>query len=584
MVASMNIHKRFVVQFFIQIGLAFILLSLILMTGWAVIGFSLKNSDAEKDLSQADDMFFSKAISIQEEQVTFDEKLKKLAKNQNSQLIVLTENGDVVGSYNTDEQALKHIGTSELFALILKNSPEYSYRKLDDKNKQSYYLLLSKKNLASEILNEIKLEEVDWKNHKLNLSSLSIQKITEDNGWAQLIDSKGEVVDEYGAKKQPTNYSIEDIIQISQDRQHSIVAYMDETTKQSIIVGIHKEKTLSQLGEGMNRTTGQILVITFILLIVLLLLGTFWYARKFGVPLIMMMKWINNLGEGIYEQPTDLYQHPILFNKKGKLKKKYRLYKDFINTLVQLTETLKKNEYDRLKMTQTREEWISGISHDLKTPLASVAGYSQMLESENYSWSEKETREFAKVISEKSSYMMELLEDLTLTYRLRSQTLPIVKEEVELNEFIRRAVIHFINNPANNGIEFNYQPYHENISASVDPKWFQRIIDNLIANAIKYNSAGTTVTVSISLIEQHLIIINIKDDGIGMNSETLDKLFQRYYRGTNTSDTGSGTGLGMAITKQLVQLHNGSIQVKSTPNKGTTIRIILPIDAEKNDA
>ena len=92
-------------------------------------------------------------------------------------------------------------------------------------------------------------------------------------------------------------------------------------------------------------------------------------------------------------------------------------------------------------------------------------------------------------------------------------------------------------------------------------------MDNLIANAIKYNPSGTTITVSISPIEQHLLSIKIEDDGVGMDNETLDKLFYRYYRGTNTSDSGSGTGLGMAITKQLVQLHGGSINVKSTVTK-----------------
>ncbi|WP_305158289.1 histidine kinase dimerization/phospho-acceptor domain-containing protein, partial [Priestia megaterium] len=101
-----------------------------------------------------------------------------------------------------------------------------------------------------------------------------------------------------------------------------------------------------------------------------------------------MMKWIQNLGSGLYEQPLDLHQRPIMLNKKGKLKRKYRLYKDLITTLVQLTETLQQNETQRRKMTQTRDEWISGLSHDLKTPLASISGYAQMLESENYWWTE----------------------------------------------------------------------------------------------------------------------------------------------------------------------------------------------------
>lgn len=200
-----------------------------------------------------------------------------------------------------------------------------------------------------------------------------------------------------------------------------------------------------------------------------------------------------------------------------------------------------------------------------------------MLKSENYSWSEKETREFGKIIAEKSTYMMELLEDLTLTYRLKNNGLPITKETVDINEFIRRTLIHFINDPANKEKNFIFHPYEGTLLASVDPKWFQRVLDNLIANAIKYNPAGTTIKVSLSPIEQHLIVITIEDDGIGMDKETLGKLFQRYYRGTNTKESGSGTGLGMAITKQLIQLHGGSINVKSEPDNGTTVRIMLPV-------
>ena len=297
--------------------------------------------------------------------------------------------------------------------------------------------------------------------------------------------------------------------------------------------------------------------------------------------MITMMKWIQNLGSGLYEQPLDIHQRPVMINKKGKLKRKYRLYKDLIATLAQLTETLQLHETQRRKITQTREEWITGLSHDLKTPLSSISGYAQMLESKDYDWTEEETREFAGIIAEKSTYMMNLLEDLTLTFRLKNQALPLVKEEVDINEFIRRTIIHFINDPTTSDMKFIFQPHNETIFASIDPKWFQRIMDNLIANAVKYNPSGTTITVSISTIEEHLLIITIKDDGIGMDNETIGKLFHRYYRGTNTSDSDSGTGLGMAITKQLVHLHGGSINVKSTLQKGTTVRIILPIQMDE---
>ncbi|GIN98966.1 two-component sensor histidine kinase [Siminovitchia terrae] len=575
----MNILKRFILQFFKQITLAFILLSLILVTILGTIGFSTTNSEVTKDLSNADSLFFSNKISIKDEKVTFDDQLKKLVKNQDGQLLVLKENGDVIGSYNTAQHGSMDIDKNELTSLIFGNQAEYSYWSLDEEYSKPYFLLFLKKNTSLEMLNEIQ-SEIDLKNHRLGLSNKTLQEVDEENSWIQLIDSTGKVIDEYGTQKQPTNYSIQDLILLSQNQHDSTATYFDQETSQFLVVGTYDANSHTNLEKSFNKIINHSLLIIFILLFLLLLLSTFWYARKFGVPLIMMMKWIKNLGDGVYEQPYDHHQHPILLNRKGQLKRKYRLYKDFITTLDQLTEILKQNESERMKMIQTREEWIIGISHDLKTPLASITGYSKMLESENYSWSEEETRAFAKVISEKSSYMMELLEDLTLTYRLRNRALPIAKEEVDLNELIRRTIIHFINDPANNEMEFNFQPYHETISVSIDPKWFQRIIDNLIANAIKYNPSGTVITVSISLIEQHLIIINIDDDGIGMNEETVNKLFQRYYRGTNTCNAGNGTGLGMAISKQLVQLHNGSIQVKSIPNEGTSIRIILPIYAE----
>lgn len=575
----MNIHKRFIVQFFIQLILVFILLFFILMIVWAIIGFSIESNEVTKDLSKADSFFLSNKITIQGKKVTIADDLKKMVTNQNGWLLVLTGKGDVIGSYNTPEQIPRHFSESELAALTLPNnstSVEYTHWKLDEGSPQPLFLLLGRKNVSTNLLNELK-SNVDWKNHHLQLSAAALRQMKEENVWAQLINSTGKVVDGFDAKEKPVHYSLQDLLTLSEDKQNSTVAYIDPETEQTIIVGINKLSFPSNLEENLLKRINNSILIILVLLLLILFLGTFWYARKFGGPLLTMMKWIQNLGSGLYEQPLDLHQCPIMLNKHGNLKRKYRLYKDLIATLSQLTETLRQNETQRRKMNKIREEWISGLSHDLKTPLASISGYALMLESKNYSWSEEETRNFAGIMTEKATYMKELLEDLTLTYRLSNQSLPIVKEKVDLNEFIRRTIIHFINDPANNDKEFIFHPHNGTALASIDSKWFQRIMDNLIANAIKYNPSGTTITVSISPIEQHLMIITIEDNGIGMDTETLNKLFQRYYRGTNTSDSSNGTGLGMAITKQLVHLHGGSIQVNSTPQKGTTVRIILPI-------
>lgn len=174
--------------------------------------------------------------------------------------------------------------------------------------------------------------------------------------------------------------------------------------------------------------------------------------------------------------------------------------------------------------------------------------------------------------------MMELIEDLTLTYRLQNNSLPIIEESIELNETIRRTIIQTMNMQDEYAYTFDLQSETKQLIISLDPKWFQRILDNLIMNAVKYNPKGTTITITTQTLEERLVIITIEDNGIGMDDETLDNLFDRYYRGTNTTDSSTGTGLGMAITKQLVKLHGGSIKVHSDVGMGTKVRIILPIN------
>lgn len=578
MVVAMNIHKRFIIQFFIQLSLVSILFFFILLSIWAIIGYSTMNDTVTHDLSQADSYFLSDKITLKDKKVKFDDDLKRLVTNQNGWLLVLNTKGDVMGSYHAPKEIPAHIKESELADLMLNhnsNHVEYTHWKLDETYPQPLLLFFGREIPETMILNEIK-PNIDWKNHRLNLSASSLHKINAENGWIQLIHSTGKVIDQYGTDQKPVTYSAQDFLTLSNEENHSVASFLDAETKQMVMVGINHSRETFNLEEGLFQTISNRILVVFVLLLLLLLIGTFWYARKFGVPLLTLMKWIQNLGSGIYEQPLDLHQQSMMLNKKGKLKRKYRLYKDLIATLSQLTETLKSNEAQRKKITQTREEWISGLSHDLKTPLASITGYAQMLESKDYSWTEAETKEFAGIITEKSTYMKELLEDLTLSYQLKNQALPIAKEQMDINEFIRRTIIHFVNAPTGDEKEFIFHPSTEPAFVFIDPKWFQRIMDNLIANAVKYNPPGTTITVTITPIEDHLMIITIEDDGIGMDNETLGKLFHRYYRGTNTSESSSGTGLGMAITKQLVQLHEGSINVKSAPQKGTTVRIILP--------
>ncbi|MDB5083729.1 MAG: sensor histidine kinase [Bacilli bacterium] len=308
------------------------------------------------------------------------------------------------------------------------------------------------------------------------------------------------------------------------------------------------------------------------------------FGRQLGIPILHILNWLKLIAAGTYLEPTDATGRPRSRHAAtGLLKSSYRLYQEVIDALEHLTGVLKHNEENRKLLEQTREEWITGVSHDLKTPLSSVKGYAELLSASHYQWTEEEIRNFGRVIAEKAAYMQGLMEDLSLTFHLKNNALPLQREPQNVVELVRRSVIDMVNQPAADGQHIHVHFIEKDqITYPLDPKWFKRAIDNLLANASLHNPVGTTISVRVESLPHHKllypgILIEIVDDGKGMDEETVSHLFDRYYRGTNTSAAQStGTGLGTAIAKQLIEAHGGSISVYSRLNEGTSVIISFP--------
>ncbi len=573
MVAYMKTYRRFVIQFLARILMLFLLLSILLFTSFALLGYFYEQVESFEDLTKASESFIAPRVEFEGETPEFDQELKVLAEEQDKWLAVLTEKGEVVGSFHAPDNLQDgDIGT----LLSYEEATITNYWEVVPFSEEVlYYVVLGTNHWQADMLPQIKAD-VEWENQKLALSEPVKPTLKKHNGWAILVDRSGDVVDSFGSDA-PTSYHTEDLLAISTDPAKIHASnYFDQASQLTLVVG--KSPAPSSLKANIHGTISNSVIVFTILLLLFLLIATLWYAHKFSSPLLTFMRWLQNIRQGDYEEPVDQRTgQSVLLNKHGNIKRKYRLYKDLIVTLTQLTTILKERETERVRTAKSREDWISGISHDLKTPLASIQGYANMMESSDYAWSETEIRDFSAIIGEKSIYMKDLIEDLNVTYQLKNQEIPMVKEKADVNECIRRSLLQFINNPIYHDKELLFQPEAQELITSIDQKWFQRIMDNLIANALKYNAANTVITVSSELIGQHLIVIKVTDNGVGMDQETVQHLFTRYYRGTNTTESVSGTGLGLAISKQLIELHDGSISVKSKPGEGTTIRILLPV-------
>ncbi|CJI13212.1 sensor histidine kinase [Streptococcus pneumoniae] len=405
------------------------------------------------------------------------------------------------------------------------------------------------------------------------------QLLSKEKAALQIFNQNGEEVFAYPAGKKKTFSAIQIALNEKEPWNHkeNTSSFYDANSGNLLVVTAKNEHYYpgDEIEDVFTKKfligCGLILLIVFVYLVIL----SIWYGNKFGKPLLHAMRWLKNIAGGKYEEPISKKGKPVRFRRSGKEKWSFRLFRDVTSSLEHLSITLKKNDAMRQVLQQTREEWITGLTHDLKTPLSSIYGYALLLESNQYNWTDRDIQQFGSVMKEKSQYMTTLIDDLSLTYQLKNNSLPAQHVNVEINQFVQKVLLQFINNPTLQNQNIEFVPSSNKIQYFIEEKWFQRIIENLLVNAVKHNNETTTVIVKLSQ-NANSFTLSISDDGKGMDEKTKELLFERYYRGTNTEESNIGTGLGLAITKQLVHAHNGTISVDSALGKGTTIILVFP--------
>lgn len=251
----------------------------------------------------------------------------------------------------------------------------------------------------------------------------------------------------------------------------------------------------------------------------------------------------------------------------------YGVFGDLYDSLNKLDAQIRASDGLRAQTEKMREEWIANITHDLKTPLSPIKGYAEILQEPDSKGQESCSR-YAGIILKNVSYMETLIGDLKLTYQLESGMFPINREEKNVVRFLKELVIDILNTPEYENRTIHFESAEESVFYSFDQTLFSRAFRNLIINAFVHGEEDTEVTLHISVSDATLKLC-ISDDGKGMSRETVEHLFDRYYRGTNTEQKPEGSGLGLAIAKGIVELHGGSISVSSIPQVGTAFQIVF---------
>ena len=242
----------------------------------------------------------------------------------------------------------------------------------------------------------------------------------------------------------------------------------------------------------------------------------------------------------------------------------YKELNPFINRINKQYENILKN-------AKMRQEFTANVSHELKTPLTAISGYSQLIE--NKMAEEKDIIRFAGEIHKNSDRLLNLINDIINLSKLDFDDINIQFEKVDIYDIAKNCIHMLEINAKENNINISLEG--EACSILANRQMIEEVIYNLCDNAIRYSKKDGTINVSVNKINDK-VVLSVKDNGIGISKEDKERIFERFYRvdKSHSKSTG-GTGLGLAIVKHIIAKHNAFIELESELGKGTLIKIIF---------
>lgn len=263
------------------------------------------------------------------------------------------------------------------------------------------------------------------------------------------------------------------------------------------------------------------------------------------------------------------FDHTISFKVKTDLQKVI----DSINSLVDSTVNAINEER---AIEQSKDELISNVSHDIRTPLTSIIGYLGLLKSGVDD--PEEQQRYLNIAYSKAEQMKSLAHDLLEYTTLKSTNTSLNLTSLHIFSMLEQVAAGFEFEADEKGVVFNIETRPKDLTIQADPEKLVRVYNNLITNALKYGTGATQINLIANLVNNNEVELRVENNGERIPKNSLKKIFERFYRmeGSRNTQTG-GTGLGLAITKSIVDLHHGNIRCESD-DKWTRFIICLPLD------
>lgn len=324
----------------------------------------------------------------------------------------------------------------------------------------------------------------------------------------------------------------------------------DEMTVNGVVVMNFSFQSINALYDNIRTVTFSVILLFAVIIIVI----SWILSGKLVKPMKKVVDSIRHIGSGDFSEKMEVQDNLEVENISDAV--------NFMLTAVQ-------------SMEDSRQEFVSNVSHELKTPITSIKVLAESLTMQEEVPVEL-YKEFMVDINQELERMNKIVNDLLSLVKLDKSAVQINIEEVNINEFLE-GILKGINPiAAQRNIEIIFESVRP-VSAQIDSVKLGMAISNIIENAVKYNFDNGWVKVTLNA-DHKFFYVRVSDSGVGIPEELQDHIFERFYRvdKARSRETG-GNGLGLAITRNAVLLHRGSIKVHSVEKQGTTFAIRIPL-------
>lgn len=253
-----------------------------------------------------------------------------------------------------------------------------------------------------------------------------------------------------------------------------------------------------------------------------------------------------------------------------------RTFNDMAEQLETTLDNLRRSE-------RMRREFVANVSHELRTPITSVRSYAETLE-DSEGLSRDTEKEFLRVIVNESDRMKNIVQDLLTLSRFDAGSFEFKFERFSFESSVREVYSAMLLEAQNHHHEFSIEFKTEMPTIIGDPSRVEQVLINMISNAIKYTQDSGRIRITAGADEE-TVWVSVRDNGVGIPKEDVDRVFERFYRVDKArSRESGGTGLGLSIAQEIVRRHSGKIELQSRQGIGTVITMTLPIDGPVHTA